>query len=148
MGVGLLCALAITQSNTNNSAQAAETAVLRIGPLEQSITVTELENIAETGKARDGYEFYTKRLSPAQRSQIVAALRTKFTVNFLYIDKLLNSKVGSTILKDLSTVTVREDNAGMQALRSGIIRGSIAPGGLLIASFIKAYRARSHNHRC
>ncbi|MBD2775228.1 alpha/beta hydrolase [Iningainema sp. BLCCT55] len=139
MGVGLLCALAITQSNTNNSAQAAETAVLRIGPLEESITVTELEKIAETGKAPEGYESYSKRLSHAQRSQVLTALRTKFPVNLLYIDKLLNSKVGSTILQDLSTVIAREDNAGMQALRSGIIRGSTAPGGLSIASFIKAY---------
>ncbi len=136
--VGSLCVIAITQVNSA-PVKAAETLVLRFGPVEESLSVTELQNIAKTGKAPSGYDLYLKRLSAKQRQQIIGALRIKLPVSVVALSNLFNTPVGSTLLKDFSTVTTRQDNAGMQALRAAIVLGASDPQGLSVISFIKAY---------
>ncbi len=136
--VGSLCAIAVTQVNSA-PVKAAETLVLRFGLIEESLSVTELQNIAKTGKAPSGYDLYLKRLSAKQRQQIVGALQVKMPVSVVALSNLFNTQVGSTLLQDLSTVTTRQDNAGMQALRAALVLGASDARGLSVISFIKAY---------
>ncbi len=144
--IGTICAMAIAQLNSaTTSAQAAETVVIRIGPLEESISVSDLRTIAETGKVPRNLSGYAKFLSAQQRSQILAALQTKVPLNVVAISNLLNHHVGSAILNDLVTATPREDNAGVQALRAALVLGSTAPQGLSIISFIEAYPSQRLN---
>lgn len=100
-----------------NSAHAADTLVVRYGPFTESITLAQLQTAAETGKLPNGYESYTSRLSQIQRNQLIGALQTKIPIGVTTVDRLLNTRIGTTILSDFATAVKRKDTAGVQALR-------------------------------
>lgn len=137
---GSLCALAIAQIlGANTSAQAADTVVVRFGPFAESIPVSAIETAAKTGEFPRDLQLFTNNLSEQQRRIVLGALRTRLPLNVVTISRLLNTQIGTTILNDLATAVVRKDRAGAQALRAGFVLGSVAPQGLSILSFIKAY---------
>lgn len=125
-----------------NSARAADTLVVRLGPFSESITLSELQTAAETGKFPAGYNVYTKRLTEVQRNQLIGALRIKMPIGVTVVDRLLNTRIGNSILSDFTTVVRRKDKAGVQALRAGLVLGSTAPQGLSVLSFIAAYPSK------
>jgi Alpha/beta hydrolase of unknown function (DUF1400) len=136
-------AIALTQFfPPHTSAQAADTVVVRFGAFAESISLAELQTTAETGKFPESFDIYTKRLSEPQRHQILGALRTNMPINVVTMNKLLNTPIGTTILNDLSTVTIREDNAGALALRAGLVLGATAPQGFSVLTFIAAYPSK------
>jgi predicted dienelactone hydrolase len=120
-------------------AQAADTVVVRFGPLEDSFSVSDLRYIAEKGKVPENLSGYARRLQSAQRTQLLAALRTRIPLGVLGISNLLNNQIGTTILNDLASATPREDKAGVQALRAALVLGAASPQGLSIISVIEAY---------
>jgi predicted dienelactone hydrolase len=137
---GWVCALAIAQIlGTNNSAKAADTVVVRFGLFAESISVADLQTAAETGTFPRDLELFTNSLSQDQRNFVLGMLRARLPLNVVTISRLLNTQIGTAILNDLSTALVRKDEAGAQALRAGFVLGSVAPQGLSILSFIKAY---------
>ncbi|NJL62308.1 MAG: alpha/beta hydrolase [Methylacidiphilales bacterium] len=140
--VGFWGAFAAIQICGGTLATAADKLVVRFGAFSESMTLAELRAIAETGKFPDGYEIYTKRLSPQQRTQVISALRTNMPVSVVTVNNLLSTRIGTTILRDLTTVIKREDTAGLQALRAGLVLGSTTPQGLSVLSFIAAYPSK------
>jgi predicted dienelactone hydrolase len=141
---GLFWAIAFTQFfGANTSVQAADTVVLRVGLLEESISLTELQKAAETGKLPASLAPYTNRLSEQQRRFILGALRMRVPINVVTISRLLNTQIGTTVLNDISSAVVRKDQAGVQALRAGLVLGSTAPQGLSVLNFIAAYPSQS-----
>ncbi len=137
-----LCAIALTQFGTNTSAKAADTVVVRFGLFTESITLTELQNAAKTGQLPQSLQPYAKRLSQEQRQFFLGALNMNLPLNVVTINGLLNTQIGTSILNDFATALAREDKAGVQALRAGLILGSTAPEGLSILSFIAAYPSK------
>jgi predicted dienelactone hydrolase len=125
-----------------NSARAADTLVVRFGLFSESITLAELQTAAETGKFPASYDIYTKRLSQVQRQQLIGALRIKMPIGVITMDRLLNTRIGTSILSDFTTIVSREDTAGVKALRAGLVLGSNAPQGLSVLSFIAAYPSK------
>ncbi|MGB3754778.1 MAG: alpha/beta hydrolase [Rivularia sp. (in: cyanobacteria)] len=138
-GAGLFCATATYLFSTNIPVTAAETVVLRYGILSESISVKELQQIAETGKVQGHYKKYTNRLPVEKRQVLLETLRTKYPINFVTLSQVLYTPGGSAILKDLSKVTLHSESGGMQALRAGLVRGAKNREGLSIISFIDAY---------
>lgn len=118
---------------------AADYLVVRYGPFSETISLAELQTIAQTGEFPSEYEIYTKRLSTTQKQQAIAALRTNLPVNVVMMDKLLNTRIGNTILSDFAKVVIRKDDAGAKALRSALVLGSSAPQGLSPLTFLAAY---------
>ncbi|MBD2614520.1 MAG: alpha/beta hydrolase [Nostoc sp. ZfuVER08] len=137
-----LCAIALTQFSTNTSAKAADTVVVRFGLFTETITLAELQKTAKTGELPRSLQPYAKRLSEQQRQLFVGALNTNLPLNIVTINRLVNTQIGTSILNDLSTALAREDKAGVQALRAGLVLGSTAPQGLSILSFIAAYPSK------
>ncbi|MBD2447386.1 alpha/beta hydrolase [Nostoc sp. FACHB-152] len=138
--IGLFCTLFTTYFiSLNTSAKAAETVVLRYGQWEESISVTDLQSIAETGQVPQKYKVYTNKFPLEERQKFLKALQTESRVNFVTLSRLLNTSVGSTILQDFARLTSRKDDAGMQALRTGLVLGAKANEGLSIINFIQNY---------
>lgn len=137
-----MCAIALTQFSTNTSAKAADTVVVRFGLFTETITLAELQKTAKTGELPRSLQPYAKRLSEQQRQLFVGALNTNLPLNIVTINRLVNTQIGTSILNDLSTALAREDKAGVQALRAGLVLGSTAPQGLSILSFIAAYPSK------
>ncbi|MBW4495503.1 MAG: alpha/beta hydrolase [Oscillatoria princeps RMCB-10] len=143
---GFLCAIAITQlGGVRAPAQAAETVVIRFGPLAESISVADLRTVADTGTVPDALDGYARRLSSQQRSAVLGALRVKVPLGVVTVSKLLNTRIGTAILSDLAAVTPRRDTAGVQALRAALVLGAKAPEGLSVLNFIEAYPSQRLN---
>ncbi|WP_414624191.1 alpha/beta hydrolase [Calothrix sp. CCY 0018] len=136
---GLLSATATYLLSTNIPSIAAENVVLRYGILSESISVTELQQIAETGKIQGHYKKYTNRLPVEKRQALLTKLQTKYPVNFVTLSRFLYTPGASAILKDLAKVTLHSESGGMQALRSALVHGAKNKKGLSIISFIDAY---------
>ncbi|NEU82369.1 alpha/beta hydrolase [Nostoc sp. UIC 10630] len=139
---GFFSAIVLTQFGVNTSAIAADTVVVRLGVFTESISLTELQNAAKTGELPRSLQSYTKGLSEQQRRFLLGALGMNIPMNVVTINKLLNTQIGTTILHDFATALARKDNAGVQALRGGLVLGSTAPQGLSILSFIAAYPSK------
>lgn len=140
---GFLGALALGQFfGVNTSAQAADTIVVRFGLMSESVSLTDLQKTAETGKFSTSLEPYTNRLSEQQRGALLQALKFRLPLNVVTINRLLNTQIATTILNDISTAIVRKDKAGVQALRAALILGATSPKGLSLLSFIEAYPSK------
>ncbi|MEO1762164.1 MAG: alpha/beta hydrolase [Cyanobacteria bacterium J06629_18] len=134
----LFCTLMIGQL-ASKPLQAAETVVVRYGAFAESISITELKNVAITGEFPDSFKSYTGKLSQQQRDLIVGALRAKIPINATAMGNLLNTQIGSTILEDLATVIQREDDGGAAALRESLMLAAIEKDGFSLLSSIAAY---------
>ncbi|WP_017654371.1 alpha/beta hydrolase [Fortiea contorta] len=140
---GLFFALVLTQVfGKQTSVQAAETLVLRFGPLADSIPVSDLQTVAETGKFPKSLDLYTKNLSASQRDFVLGMLRARIPINVVTVSRLLNTQIGTTILNDLATAVVRKDNAGAKALRAGFVLSASKPEGLSVLNFIASYPSK------
>lgn len=140
---GVFCAVALTPFFVvNTSAQAADTVVIRYGPLEESVSLEELKKSTETGKLPASLGTYTKRMTEEQRRFLVEGLKIRIPINVITLDRLINTQIGTTILSDVSTAITRPDQAGLQAMRGGLILGANSPQGLSILSFIEAYPSK------
>jgi predicted dienelactone hydrolase len=136
----ILSAIAIgTFGGIIHPAKAAETVVIRKGIFQSSISVADLRELATTGKVPDRLQSYANMLSPQQRSQVFAALQAKIPLNVVGLSNLLNTQIGSAILKDLSAALPRRDGAGVEALRAALVLGAGAPEGLSVLSFLENY---------
>jgi predicted dienelactone hydrolase len=141
---GVLSTIAVTNFlGANTSAQAAEKLVVRYGALEESASLPDLKKAAETGKLPASLGTYTKRLTEQQRNFLVRGLKIRVPVNVVTLNRLLNTQLGNTILNDISKALVREDKAGVQALRGGLILGANSSQGLSVLSFIAAYPSQN-----
>jgi predicted dienelactone hydrolase len=137
---GVFCAVALTPFFVvNTSAQAADTVVIRYGPLEESVSLEELKKSTETGKLPASLATYTKRMTEEQRRFLVEGLKIRIPINVITLDRLINTQIGTTILSDVSTAISRQDQAGLQAMKGGLVLGANSPQGLSILSFIAAY---------
>ncbi|MBG1265408.1 alpha/beta hydrolase [Nostoc sp. WHI] len=134
--------IALTQFGANTSAIAADTVVVRFGLFTESISLAELQKAAKTGELPESLKPYAKRLSEQQRRFFLGALGMKLPLNVVTVSKLVNTQIGTSILNDFATALAREDKAGVQALRAGLVLGSTAPQGLSILSFIAAYPSK------
>ncbi|TAF04166.1 MAG: alpha/beta hydrolase [Nostocales cyanobacterium] len=136
--------IALTQFlGANTSAQAADKLVVRYGALEESASLADLKKTVETGELPASLGTYTKRLNEQQRSFLVRGLKTRLPVNVVTLNRLLNTQLANTILNDISTVLDRKDQAGVQAIRSGLILAANSPQGLSALSFIDAYPSQN-----
>ena len=137
---GVFCTVALTPFfGVNTSARAADTVVIRYGSLEESVSLEELKKSIETGKLPDSLGTYTKRMTEEQRRFLVEGLKIRIPINVITLDRLINTQIGTTVLSDISTVLNRRDQAGLQAMRGGLILGANSPQGLSVLNFIAAY---------
>ncbi|MBO1062654.1 MAG: alpha/beta hydrolase [Aphanizomenon flos-aquae CP01] len=140
---GVFCAVALTPFFVvNSSAQAADTVVIRYGPLEESVSLKDLKKSTETGELPASLGTYTQKMTEEQRRFLVEGLKIQIPINVITLDRLISTQIGTTILSDVSTAITRPDQAGLQAMRGGLILGANSPQGLSILSFIEAYPSK------
>ena len=142
---GLLSAIAWTQYLTMcATVHAADRVTIRYGFLEESTSVAELKKATETGQLPGSLQIYTSALSQEQRNWLVQGLKTRIPINVVTLDWLLNTQLGQTVINDIATVfDRRQDQSGVQAVRSGLILAASSPEGLSMLSFIAAYPSQT-----
>ena len=107
----------------STGAIAAERVVFKYHFLQNSISVSELSTLAETGKVSSSLQTYLN-LAKQDPQDIRRTLNQSVNVNPILLDRLLKSPAGDLILDQISQVVSTTGEANRQALRSALVRSA------------------------
>jgi len=137
--LGVSSVLLLATELVAQPALASEEVVVRYGLFEESLPVSDLRNYAETQTVSVGLRDFLGFMSQAEQVELQEFLKVSLPLDLVTADRVLNRAPGTEFLAQMATATARRDNAGVQALRAGIVLG-IQPGkGLSVLSFLEAY---------
>ncbi|MGI0486634.1 alpha/beta hydrolase [Pantanalinema rosaneae CENA516] len=144
--IGISAALVLGVSagfGTAKPVAAAEQFVLTYGPFARSISISDLQTLADTGVAPSSLQPYLRlaRISPE-------ALRTVLTrdlgVSLRFLDRSLNSLPGEFALFHLGKLIHSPERvANIQALRSAFVLSAAPDNRLTLLEFLENYPTRS-----
>jgi hypothetical protein len=123
------------------AAIAAENVVFVTGAFRRSIAVTDLEYLAETGKAR-GLIADVLLIAKQKPEEVGKLLKAELSIPLLLTSRLLSTRLGEALLARIAQIIypLYAKRAGIPALRAGVINALVATDGKLSAiSFLKAY---------
>ncbi len=120
-------------------ALAADSVVFKTGPFERSLPVEDLRAYAETQKASSQLKPLLRFLDSEDQVTLREFLQIRYPLNVVTVDNLIRTDYGQQFLSEAAKVTVRRDDAGVQALRAALILGTVSPEGLGIISLLEAY---------
>ena len=120
---------------------AAEKISVRYGLFEQSLPVVDLRHYAEDKTVSSALAGFLRFANQEQQQELRSLLQINLPVDLVALDRVLNGTTGVTLLKQLATVIVGGDRAGVQALRAAAVLG-IKEQGLSLISFLEAYPDR------
>jgi predicted dienelactone hydrolase len=125
---------------TVSTASAAERVNIRVGFLEQSIDIKDLEQFAQTGRLSNSLQPYAPFLTLQVRQALSRRLELDPNVSNQVIDNLLASSSSQSLLQSL-TDTI--PGSTLQQLRSAFSSAVSQSNGLNVISFLKAYPAET-----
>ncbi|MBW0174369.1 MAG: alpha/beta hydrolase [Vulcanococcus sp.] len=123
------------------AAIAAENVVFVTGAFRRSIAVTDLEYLAETGKAR-GLMADVLVIAKQKPEEVGKLLKAELSIPLLLTSRLLSTRLGEALLARIAQIIypLYAKRSGIPALRAGVINALVATDGKLSAiSFLKAY---------
>lgn len=128
-------------------ANAAEEVSLVSGAFRRSISVSDLEYLAESGIAR-GLLKDALKFSKQKPKDVSKLLNQKVKLPISLISRLMDTRIGNVIISRVSKIIyplkVPESSVSIPALRAGVINGlQIGKGNLDAISFLKAYPSES-----
>jgi hypothetical protein len=125
-----------------SGAIAAETVVLKYRILRESVSVQELTKFGETGELSSDLQAYFK-LSGQKPETVRQTLTKEVQVNPVLLDRLLNSKVGNTVLDPLGeAIQTPKGGAEREALRSALTLSASGDGKFSILEVLQKYPTR------
>jgi hypothetical protein len=123
------------------SALAAENVVFVSGAFRRSISVADMQYLADTGRAR-GLLIDVLALAKQDPAEIAKLLRAELSLPVVLTSRLLGTRIGEAILARLAKIIypLKASQVGIPALRAGVINGLVAGKGRISAiGFLEAY---------
>ncbi len=114
---------------------AAERLTLRVGPFEQSISVSDLERFAETGEVPSSLQLYAPFLTSDVRKALTSSLQIDPNQGTRVVGDLLRSPAGEQVLKSLQLAV---PNVTVEQLQAGFFLAATQANGLNAISVLKA----------
>lgn len=138
MGLGSICTLSVLVLHTK-TALGATKIKFTYGPFGQSLTVQELKNFAETGKASSKLKFFLKAAD--QDSSVVRRfLAQDVKISLRLADRLLYLLPGEYALFQAGQIFQTPGRvANIQALRSGVIQSLSDDSQISLLEFLEKY---------
>lgn len=122
-----------------NSVNAAETVVFRYRTFRQTLPVSELTKLSETGEVSPTLNYYLKRTQQEPQA-VLDVLNRQVNVDTVTLDRTLNSKIGEFLLDQISqTIHTPSNQANRQALRSAIVLSSTENNQVSLIEIIQNY---------
>jgi predicted dienelactone hydrolase len=115
---------------------AAERLTVRLGPIEQSVTISDLEEFAATGEIPPSLSLYTPLLTEDVRQALNSRIQLDPDVGDRLVDDLLDSSAGQRLL---STLEVAIPNSTVENLEAALIVAAQQVDGLSLLGFLRAY---------
>lgn len=123
---------------------AAERVALSIGPIELSLSVTDLEQFAETGEISDNLNFYLKYLTDEEQAELRTFFLERHEIDPVPVAQFLYSPMGELLLDELGELIQTESRAnGGQSIRAAAILAASDPQGFSVLSILRQYPSYS-----
>ncbi|MDJ0797461.1 MAG: alpha/beta hydrolase [Calothrix sp. MO_167.B12] len=124
---------------TTTSVGAAEKIYAAFGPLDFSLSVTDLENYVKTGKVTPELKFLTKRLNPKQQEELRTALQKSYDVKALTLSRAFYAPMGENILQRIGKIIqTGTGQNGKFALRAALVQAA-AEGDFTLIKVLKKF---------
>lgn len=115
---------------------AAERITLRLGPLEQEIAVSDLEQFAKTGELSGKLKFYAPVLTLQVREVLNRRLQIDPNVADKLIEEALRTPTGKQIIQSLG---VAIPDSSVEQLQAAVSLAARQANGLSLVGFLRAY---------
>ena len=120
---------------TSTSSLAAERVVVKVGPLRQSIELTDLETFAQTGEVPEGLQLYERFLSPSVQRTLQQQLALDPKMSDRIVEDVMQSANGELLLNTLSQVA---PNLTIPQLQAAIRLAAMQADGLSVLGILRA----------
>ncbi|MGC6482974.1 MAG: alpha/beta hydrolase [Synechococcus sp.] len=122
---------------------AANDVALVSGAFRRSLSVKDLADLAETGKAR-GPVADLLRLSNQKPEEVAKLLNQELNLPLVLTSRLMSTRIGDVIIRRVAQIIyplkVPSPEVSVPAIRAGVINGlQIDDGGLTAIKFLQAY---------
>jgi predicted dienelactone hydrolase len=115
---------------------AADQVSIRLGPVRQTIPVSDLEHFAETGEVPESLQLYESALTPDVQNLMNSRLTIDPEIGEKLIDNLLDSSAGERLLDTLQIII---PNSDPQILEETLVKSTQESEGFSLLGFIKAF---------
>lgn len=138
--LGLSCGFSYNFiSGGNDQAIAAERLVVRYRIFSQSVAISELRTLADTGQASRAIQFYLT-LGNRQPEELRQILIRPVAVNSNDLYQILSSPLGSIALDEVSQVIHTPDNqANRESLNAALVGASLPDGQIRLIDVLEKY---------
>jgi predicted dienelactone hydrolase len=137
IGQGVACAMVFTLSwGLTTPAKAAQRLTIRLGPLEQSVEISELESFAKTGEFPPTLKPYSAVLTPQVRQLLNKHLQVDPNMADKFVNDLLSSSEGLRLLEKIAEAL---PNSSKKDLQAALFLAARQANGLSVLSFLRAY---------
>jgi len=123
-----------------SSASAAERLILRLGPFEQSMAVSDLEQFAKTGELPAALKPYAPIFTPQVQEILSRRLKLDPSLAGKLVDNILRSPDAEQIVKQIGLAI---PNSTVEQLQAGLAIAMRQANGLSVLSFLRAYPAET-----
>lgn len=132
----VLGSLALVLGYGSTSAFAAERLVIRVGPVRQSVAITDLEYFAVTGDIPEGLALYSPFLTQQVRQALNTHIQLDPNVGDKLVEELLHSSGGERFL---NTLQVAIPNTDDDELKTALTQAAKQPQGISFLGFLKSF---------
>jgi hypothetical protein len=136
-----LLGLSLAVGSGSPAALAAENLVFVSGAFRRSISVADMEYLAQTGQAR-GLLSDVLAIAKQQPQEMAKLLKMELSLPIVLTSRLLSTRIGEAILARVGRIVypLKASSVGVPALRAAVINGLAKGDGRLSAiGFLKAY---------
>jgi predicted dienelactone hydrolase len=141
IGQGALCTLCFSLCwAIATPTRAAERLTLRLGPFEQSVAVTDLENFAQTGELSPSLKPYGAVLTPQIRQMLNRRLQIDPNMTEKFLNDLFRSSDGAKLLERIGLAL---PDSRVDQLKAALFLAARQADGLNVIGFLKAYPEES-----
>jgi hypothetical protein len=136
-----LLGLSLAVGGGSPAALAAENLVFVSGAFRRSISVADMEYLAQTGQAR-GLLADVLAIAKQQPQEMAKLLKLELSLPIVLTSRLLSTRIGEAILARVGRIVypLKASSVGVPALRAAVINGLAKGDGRLSAiGFLKAY---------
>lgn len=116
--------------------RAAERLTLRLGPFEQSVAISDLENFANTGELSPALKPYGMVLTPQVRQVLTRHLQIDPNMTEKFTNDLLRSSDGARLLEKIGLAL---PNSSVEQLQAALFLAARQANGLSVIGFLRAY---------
>ncbi|MBI4780399.1 MAG: alpha/beta hydrolase [Oscillatoriophycideae cyanobacterium NC_groundwater_1537_Pr4_S-0.65um_50_18] len=121
-------------------AQAAEQLLVRLGPLQQSVAIADLERFAKTGDVPSSLSLYTPLLTAEVRQLLDSSLQLEPNVGDKLVEDLLHSSAGERFLNTLQAAMPKTTTV---ELKSALAQAALRPEGMSLLGVLRSFPSKT-----